>query len=506
MFAITGQTISPQPSAERIAPEVDDRNTESLQVELEEAFALEENVQLEEFQEVGETSQPDETQEEEEENFEIETKTNMSEVIMEPVGSGPGNVVVCDGSNADSAGIITRVTSIPVVSSTLGQVSNMYTWTKESSQFANTALGYAEKSVSMAASTAQPVVSALDKPITMVNDFACHTLDKLEEKVPMINTPTEELLTNIQDGTKAVYDNTKQKGVDGVNRFMGTPVGKAVTMGIDTALAVSEYAVEYCLPADETEETGEKKIDFEDEMEDDEVVEKEAPTAVKRVEILTNKLRHRIHKKALLNIRYAQKRSQETIEKLHFTVDLIDYAKASIDSANQSIVSTAGDAKEKLWTTWNDWTTTEGEEDKGAEDEEVKDTEGDQKTLAIARSLAKRLRGITENVASSVVLLPQQFREKVQETRNLADSLHRSFEEAQTLSDVSAGLMTTCRDQLNNLSQASIQLADYVINSSPLQWLIPSELPNIEMEGLEFDYMIGSDQNDVDLTSDSSEF
>ena len=52
----------------------------------------------------------------------------------------------------------------------------------------------------------------------------------------------------------------------------------------------------------------------------------------------------------------------------------IDYAKASIDSANQSIVSTAGDAKEKLWTTWNDWTTTEGEEDKGAEDEEVKDT------------------------------------------------------------------------------------------------------------------------------------
>ena len=99
---------------------------ESLQVELEEAFALEENVQLEEFPEVGETSQPDEIQAEEEENFEpeieIETKTNMSEVIMEPVGSGPGNVVVCDGSNADSAGIITRVTSIPVVSSTLGQV------------------------------------------------------------------------------------------------------------------------------------------------------------------------------------------------------------------------------------------------------------------------------------------------------------------------------------------------------------------------------------------------
>ena len=71
------------------------------------------------------------------------------------------------------------------------------------------------------------------------------------------------------------------------------------------------------------EETGEKKIEFEDEMEDDEVMEKEAPTAVKRVEILTNKLRHRIHKKALLNIRFAQKRSQETIEKLHFTVDLV---------------------------------------------------------------------------------------------------------------------------------------------------------------------------------------
>ena len=63
--------------------------------------------------------------------------------------------------------------------------------------------------------------------------------------------------------------------------------------------------------------------DDDDEDEDEDIMKKETPSSVQRVGILTNKLRKRIHKKALLNIRYAQTRSQETIEKLHFTVDLV---------------------------------------------------------------------------------------------------------------------------------------------------------------------------------------
>ncbi|XP_038069060.1 perilipin-2-like isoform X2 [Patiria miniata] len=425
------------------------------------------------------------------------TKPSMECDMIEPMESGPGNVVVLDSSSG--VDIITRVTQIPVVSSTIGQVTNMYTWTKGRSTLANRALGYAEKSVVVAAQTAKPVVDRFEKPISMASEFACHQLDKLEEKVPLISKPTDEVVSTIQDGTRQVIEGTKQKGVEGLNMLMNTRMGKVVSFGLDTALAVSEIAVDYYLPPDDAEKKQEMKDDY-DEKETE--MEKESPSSVQRVNTLSKKVRRRLHKKALMNIRYAQKRSQETIQKLHFTVDLIDYAKESIDGANQTIRTNAEAAQEKLWNTWNDWTTTEEGKEKETEHSEVTDKEGEQKTLAIARALAGRLRGLTQNIASSVAILPQHIHGKVEEARTMADNIYHSFEEAHYFSDISSSLLTTCREQLNNLSHVSMQVANYVINSSPVQWLIP----NVEMEGIEFDYIPGSDQNDVDLTSDSSEF
>ncbi|XP_022108138.1 perilipin-2-like isoform X2 [Acanthaster planci] len=426
----------------------------------------------------------------------VSMKTEATNPAAEPMETGPGNVVVLDST--PGVDIITRVANIPVVSSTIGQVANVYTWTKEKSTLANKALGYAEKSVVVAAQTAKPVVDHFEKPLTMASDFACYQLDKLEEKVPLISKPTEEVVATIQDGTRQVIEGTKQKGADGLNALMNTRVGKAVTFGLDTALAVSEFAVEYYLPPDDAERKQAIKDDYDEQEEE----KRETPTSIQRVGTLTQKVRRRVHKKALANIRYAQKRSQETIQKLHFTVDLIDYAKKSIDGANQTIRTNAEAAQEKLWNTWNDWTTTEEGKDEKTENSEVENKEGEQKTMAIARELAARLRGLTHNVANSVAVLPQQIRGKVEEARATADSIYHSFEEAHYLSDVSTSMLNTCRDQLNNLSHVGMQVVDYVINSPPLQWL----LPNVEMEGIEFDYVPGSDQNDVDLTSDSSEF
>ena len=59
------------------------------------------------------------------------------------------------------------------------------------------------------------------------------------------------MVATIQDGTRQVIEGTKQKGVDGLNALMNTRMGKAVSFGLDTALAVSEYAVEYYLPPDD---------------------------------------------------------------------------------------------------------------------------------------------------------------------------------------------------------------------------------------------------------------
>jgi hypothetical protein len=91
------------------------------------------------------------------------SEPTVPEPEPQPAETGPGNVIVLD-NNGTGADIISRVASIPMVSSTIGQVTNMYTWTKENSAIANTALGYAEKSVTVAAQTAKPVVDRLEKP------------------------------------------------------------------------------------------------------------------------------------------------------------------------------------------------------------------------------------------------------------------------------------------------------------------------------------------------------
>ena len=76
----------------------------------------------------------------------------------------PAHVIV-DGA---SESFVNKVSSLPVVASTMDQVSSMYNWTKESNSVVRYTLEAAEKSVAVAASTAKPVVTRLEKPSKFV--------------------------------------------------------------------------------------------------------------------------------------------------------------------------------------------------------------------------------------------------------------------------------------------------------------------------------------------------
>ena len=121
-----------------------------------------------------------------------------------------------------------------------------------------------------------------------------------------------------------MYENTKKLGTDQVNNLLNTRVGQVVTSGVDMALTASDYAIEYYLPPNE-----EEKLEDEDDEDEDEIPpEKElalTPTdvSIKKMSKVSNKLRKRLYTRALKNIQYAQKRSQETVEKLQFTVNLV---------------------------------------------------------------------------------------------------------------------------------------------------------------------------------------
>eukprot|EP00057_Strongylocentrotus_purpuratus_P017219 XP_011671693.1 PREDICTED: perilipin-2 isoform X3 [Strongylocentrotus purpuratus] len=399
------------------------------------------------------------------------------EIENQPIGKGQG-----DECGNEEVNVINRVAALPMVSSTLTQMTNAYNWSKDKNSLVKYTLEMAESTVSMAASTAQPVVNRLGGPISAANDYANQQMDKLEEKVPIITDTPEKMMTDLQDGTKKMIENTKKAGSDRINNLLLTRLGMALTTSVDTALLLSEFAVDYYLPAENNSTNGEKQVPDQAlaaagvEGEDHIPQDKPLEATVQRASRVSNKVRRRVVNKAMRNVRYAQKRSQETLQRLHYTVDLMEYARTNIDSANKAVQSRVESTHQTLSKTWDDWTLEEGDETKGDVKNEVETTNGEQKTLAIARNLAGRLQVLSVNIAGCVRLLPGSLRTKVEEGRELADALYHSLEEAQTIRDLPANVLVTAKQQLDKMSNISLSVADFLVSSTPLQWLVPHQV------------------------------
>ncbi|XP_077863681.1 perilipin-2-like [Saccoglossus kowalevskii] len=383
-----------------------------------------------------------------------------------------------ENSSETGENIIVRVAGLPMVNSAIGQVSSMYTKTKEWNGLVKYTLETAEKSVATIAGTAMPVVNKLEKPINLANYYACTTMDKLEEACPIINQPTDKIVSSVVDGTKTAWDNTKKAGSDKINYMMQNRVVQAFTGTMDATLSLSEKVVDSYLPPEPTEnEEYEKEKATEDAANSEKEIIPDAEevggeSAVARVVNLSGKVRHRVYARAMSKLRNAQKRSRETLDNLKFTVNLIDYAKENIDSTNQKVKDQVTSAQDKLWSTWNDWTTEDGEQSSIADEQEQ-----EQKTLAVARDLAKRLKIACGKVTSaSLKILPDSMMTQVTKAKNFTDELYDSFKNAKVFNDLPSSLLTQAKDGLNQVSDMMMSVTEYAVNSRALQWLVPSKV------------------------------
>ncbi|XP_028649212.2 perilipin 6 [Erpetoichthys calabaricus] len=174
---------------------------------------------------------------------------------------------------------VDRVTSLPLFSTTLRLVASAYIDVKSFHPLMSSVFSIAEKGVKtmtqVATEQATPLLERLEPQITAVNIYACDGLSQLEEKYPVLNQTADELaghlksafyitLDNLQDQlnskidsalvqTNTALETTKTTVISRVNTLLGSRFGKALVLGLDSVLTLSEELVDYYLPATEEE-------------------------------------------------------------------------------------------------------------------------------------------------------------------------------------------------------------------------------------------------------------
>ncbi|NWS46178.1 PLIN2 protein, partial [Probosciger aterrimus] len=399
--------------------------------------------------------------------------------------------------------IVSRVVNLPLVSSTCDMVSTAYSTTKDNHPYLKSVCEIAEKGVktitSVAVTSAMPIIQKLEPQIVVANSYACIGLDKIEERLPILNQPTDkvvasakgivvgarEAVTTTVSGAKETVAHTitgvmgKTKGamqesvemtksvVNGsINTVLRSRVLQMVSSGVDSALTKSETLVDQYLPLTEAElEKEAVKVEgFETGV--------QKPSYYIRLGSLSSKFRTRAYQQALKKVNDAKQKSQETISQLHHTVNLIEYARKNVNSANQKLL----DAQEKLYQSWVEWKKNTGQND-GDELQSAELIES--RTLAIARSLTQQLHTTCLTLVSSLQGLPQNVQDQVYSVGSMAGDVYQSFLSASSFQELSDSFLATSKGQLKKMKESLDDVMDYLVNNTPLNWLVGPFYPQL---------------------------
>ncbi|XP_040819728.1 perilipin-2 isoform X4 [Ochotona curzoniae] len=375
--------------------------------------------------------------------------------------------------------VVTRVANLPLVSSTYDLLSSVYVSTKDHHPYLKSVCEMAEKGVktvtSVALTGALPLIQKLEPQIAVANTYACKGLDRIEEKLPILNQPTTQVvatakgavigardavtttvtgakdsvastITGVVDKTKGAVTGSMEKTKSMVNGSINTVLGSRmmqfVSTGMENALTKSELLVDQYLPLTEEElEKEAKKVEGFDTV--------QKPSYYVRLGSLSAKLRSRAYQQALDRVKEAKQKSQETISQLHSTIHLIEFARKNVHSANQKIQ----DAQDKLYLSWVEWKRNIGHDDT---DES---------------HCAEQLQTTCHSLLSNIQGLPQNIQDQANHLGVMAGDLYSVFYNAASLKEVSDSILISSKGQLQKMKESLDDVMDYLVNNTPLNWL-----------------------------------
>uniref|UniRef100_A0A1A8G0Z4 Perilipin n=1 Tax=Nothobranchius korthausae TaxID=1143690 RepID=A0A1A8G0Z4_9TELE len=390
--------------------------------------------------------------------------------------------------------VVERVSSLPLLSSTYSMVFSVYSNTKDNHPYIKSMCEAAEQGVrtitSVALTTASPIIGRLEPQIAVANNLACKGLDKIEKSLPILHQPSEQIVfsakgvvTNAKDvvtekvsGAKgtvsitlsSVVEKTRGAVQDGmertkavlsgsVNTVLESRVVQLVSSGVDTALSTSESLVEHYLPLREEEEELDAKPVKGSEEEQSIYV---------RLGCLSTKLRKRAYTRAVARIRDGKQLSMAIVSELNSTMDVIQYGKKNIHSANQMV-----NRFNSLALTWKCGSPAE----QNGHPAEVIES----RTLNLARSLTQQLQTTCLVLVSGLQGLPNHIQQEVLSFSHSAAQVYFSFSKAKVLGDVPDSVLSSSRVQLGRMKDSLDHVMDYLVNNTPLNWLVGPFYPRM---------------------------
>ncbi|XP_075968566.1 perilipin-2 [Anarhichas minor] len=383
--------------------------------------------------------------------------------------------------------VVERVTSLPLVSSTYGLVSSVYSNTKDTHPYIRTVCEAAEQGVrtitSVALTTASPIIGKLEPQIAIANDLACKGLDRIEKTLPILHQPSEQIISSAKDvvtsakgvvtGTVSgardtvsdtltcVVDRTRAVVSGSVSTVLESRVGRLVSSGVDTALSTSESLVEQYLPLTEDElELEAKTVKGFDDKE---------PSYYVRLGSLSTKLRKRAYTRAVARVRDGKQQSMEFISELNSTVDLIEYGRKNINGANQMI-------NDQL-TSLAAWRSNGPNQQNSHKTEVI-----EYRTLSLAHSLTQQLQTTCLVLVSSLQGLPNHIQQEALSLSRSATQVYISFSKAGSLGDLPDSVLTSSKVQLGKIKDSLDNVMDYLVNNTPLNWLVGPFYPRLAPE------------------------
>ncbi|XP_077440889.1 mannose-6-phosphate receptor binding protein 1 [Vanacampus margaritifer] len=397
-------------------------------------------------------------------------------------------------ANGEPQNVVSRVSNLPLVSSACGAVCNAYASTKDSVPILKGVMDVAESGVrtlgTAAATGSKPLLNIIEPQLATVNEYAMKGLDKMEEKLPILQRPAEKVVsdtlgmvcqsvTGAKDavvGAKDTVVGVVMGGVEktraavsgGISTVMGTSMGQMVSNSMGLALTRSEDWVEQNLPLTERELAAVAEPATEQGS-----VSSASPSYFVRLGNLSAKVQERALQQSLLRARRARDATHATVAQMTSTMDLLETARTSMASGSNQI----GGAIEQLQQRWTEWSQRQpggGQAEADGSQNEAERLEW--RALAMVRGLSEQVRSASSNVVSSAQGLPGAVQEQLTRARRSADELQASLLDTSTLTPV---LLERSRHHLTQVQQSLDGVTEYLLNNTPLNWLVGPFAPMI---------------------------